>query len=107
VGTEGPTNDLAQRLGAVDDEQAADRWIEPALDQIVDQRLHDGGILGRPFDQGERMFAALGIDPERGDQHQIAADVQAVDLDHQQVQLRQVRCHPLGQPVGRQSDKPP
>jgi hypothetical protein len=25
--------------------------VEPALDQIVDQRLHDGGILGRAFDQ--------------------------------------------------------
>ena len=38
---------------------------------------------GVPFDQGERMFAAVCIDPERGDQHQIVADVQAVDLDHQ------------------------
>jgi hypothetical protein len=36
------------------------------------------------------MFAAVGIDPEHGDQHQVVADVQAVDLDHQQVQLRQV-----------------
>src|SRR4029450_8460932 len=67
VGTEGPPNDLAQRLGAVDDEQSADLRVEPALDQIVDQRLHDGGILGRRFDQGEWMFAAVGIDPERGD----------------------------------------
>jgi hypothetical protein len=40
------------------------------------------GILGRSFDQGERMFAAIGIDPERGDQHQIVADVQTVDLNH-------------------------
>jgi hypothetical protein len=36
-----------------------------------------------PFDQGERMFAAVCIDPEGGDQHHIVADVQAVDLDHQ------------------------
>jgi hypothetical protein len=40
VGTEGPTNDLAQRLSAVDDEQPADLWVEPAFDQIVDQRLN-------------------------------------------------------------------
>src|SRR5436190_12278228 len=33
------TSDFAQRLGAVDDEQAADLRVEPALDQIVDQRL--------------------------------------------------------------------
>src|SRR5262245_33473131 len=31
VGTEGPTNDLAQRLSAVDDEQPADLWVEPAF----------------------------------------------------------------------------
>jgi len=107
VRAEGPTNDLAQRLGTVDDEQPADLWVEPAFDQIVDQRLYDGGILGCSFDQGERMFAAVCIDPERGDQHQIVADVQAVDLDHQKVQLGQIRCHPLGQPVGRQRHKPP
>ena len=43
-------------LGAasVDAEQATDLRVEPALDQIVDERLHDGGILGRPFDQAER-----------------------------------------------------
>jgi hypothetical protein len=31
----------------------------------------------------------------------IVADVQAVDLDHQQVQLGQVRRHPLGKPLSR------
>src|SRR5439155_22427129 len=58
VGTEGPTDDLAQRLGAVDNEQPTDLRVETAVDQIVDERLHDRGILGRAFDQGERMFAA-------------------------------------------------
>jgi hypothetical protein len=46
VGAEGAANDFAQRLGAVDDEQAADLRVEPALDQIVDQRLDDSGIFG-------------------------------------------------------------
>src|SRR5262249_35662169 len=41
VGAEGATDDFAQRLGAVDDEQPADLGIKPALDQIVDERLHD------------------------------------------------------------------
>ena len=36
---EGAANGLAQRLGAVDNEQAAHRGIEPALDQIVNQPL--------------------------------------------------------------------
>src|SRR6516225_2002836 len=37
---EGATDDFAQRLGAVDDEQPAYPGIEPALDQVVDERLH-------------------------------------------------------------------
>src|SRR5216683_4300374 len=44
VGAEGATDDFAQRLGAVDDEQPADLGIKPALDQVVDERLHDGGV---------------------------------------------------------------
>jgi len=39
VGAEGAANDFAQRLGAVDDEQPTDRRVEPALDEIIDQRL--------------------------------------------------------------------
>ena len=35
---------------SVDAEQATDLRVEPALDQIVDERLHDGCILGRPLD---------------------------------------------------------
>jgi hypothetical protein len=56
VGAEGATDDFAQRLGAVDDEQPADLGIKPALNQVVDERLHDGGALGCSFDQGERML---------------------------------------------------
>jgi hypothetical protein len=40
---------------------------------------------------------AFSINAEGGDQHQVVADVQPVDLDDQEVQLGQVRCHPLGQ----------
>jgi len=54
----GRVDHLAQRRGAVDDEQPADLRVEPAFDQIVDERLHDGGILGRPFDQAERVLIA-------------------------------------------------
>jgi hypothetical protein len=35
VGAEGSTDDFAQRLGAVDDEQPADFRVEPAFNQIV------------------------------------------------------------------------
>ncbi len=62
--------------------QPADRQVEPASDQIVDKRLHHSGILGRSFDQAERMFVA------------------------QKVQFRQVRRHPFGQPFGGQCYEP-
>jgi hypothetical protein len=106
VGTEGATDDFAQRFGAVDDEQPADLGIKPALDQVVDERLHDGGVLGCSFDQGERMFVAFSINAEGSDQYQVVADVQPIDLDDQEVQLGQVRRHPLGQPFCRQCHEP-
>src|SRR5256884_6585703 len=67
VGTEGATDDFAQRFGAIDDEQPADLGIKPALDQVIDECLHDGGVLGCSFDQGERMFVAFSINAEGGD----------------------------------------
>ena len=85
VAAKGAANDFAQRLGAVDDEQPTDRRVEPALDQIVDQCLDDGGIFGRPLDQAKRMPIAVAIDAEGGDQHQVVANMQAIDLDNQQV----------------------
>jgi hypothetical protein len=54
--------DLAQRLGAIEDEQPTDLRIKPALDQVVDRRLHDNSISGRPFDQAERVFVAVRVD---------------------------------------------
>src|SRR5258708_31808102 len=61
-------------------EQPADLGIKPALKQVVDERLHDGGVLGCSFGQGERMFVAFSINAEGSDQHQVVADVQPVDL---------------------------
>ena len=40
------------------EKQPADLRVEPAFDQIVDERLHDGGFLGRAFDQAERVLIA-------------------------------------------------
>src|SRR5947199_586035 len=44
------------------------------------------------------MLMAVCINAEGGDQHEVIADVQPVDLDDQEVQFGQVRRHPLGQP---------
>ena len=106
VPAEGRADHLGQRLRAIDDEQPADLGIEPAFDQVVDERLHDGGVLGGAFDKAKRMLVALSIDPERGHQDQVVADVQAVDLDDQKIQLGQVRGHPLGHALGRERHEP-
>jgi hypothetical protein len=44
---------------------------------------------------------------EGGDQYQIAADVQTVDQDDQEVELGEVGSHPFGQPMDRQRHEPP
>ena len=80
--TEGRADRLGERLGAIDDEQPANTGIEPAIDQVVDQRLDDGGILGGAFDNAERMLVTVAVNPECGDQDQVVADVQAIDLDY-------------------------
>ena len=51
-----------ERLRSVDDEQPRHRRIEPARDEIVDERLHHGGVLGRAFNEPERMLHAFAVD---------------------------------------------
>jgi hypothetical protein len=63
---------LGQRLGAVDDEQPDPRRV--ALNEIVEQGLHRGSVLSRPFDQAQRMLLAPPINA--GDQDHLVADVQ-------------------------------
>ena len=69
------------------------RRVEPARDQVVQQGLNRCGVLGRPFHQRQRMLVAFAVNPDRGDQHEIVAEMQPVDLDHQKVE-RGERCPP-------------
>ena len=50
----------ADRLGAVDDEQPHHRRVE--LDEVVEQRLNRGGVLGGTLDQLQRVLLARGVD---------------------------------------------
>jgi hypothetical protein len=79
VRPKGSADSLAQRLGAVNNKHAAHGGIEPAFDQIVDQRLDHGGVLGCALHQPERMVVAVGVDAERGDKR----CKQAEDRNHQ------------------------
>src|SRR5580700_7966913 len=91
VAPEAAPDRLGERLRAVDDEQTRHRWIEAALDQVIDQRLHHGAVLGCPFHQPKRVLEPLAIDPERRHQHEMLTDVDAIDLHHHDVERGQVR----------------
>ncbi|MGY3695808.1 hypothetical protein ACVIGA_005888 [Bradyrhizobium sp. USDA 3240] len=92
---------------AVGDEQSWHRRVEPARDQVVQQGLNRYGILGRPFHQRQRMLAAFAVNSDRGDQHEIVAEMQPVDLDHQKVERGQIGGHEVSQPRRRQRYEPP
>ena len=47
---------LGKSLRAVDDEQTRRGGIEPALDEIVDQRPHGRGVFRGALDRAERML---------------------------------------------------
>src|SRR3982074_1471440 len=105
--TEGAADRLRQRFRAVDDEQSWHRRVEPARDQVVQQGLNRCGVLGRPFHQRQRMLVAFAVNPDRGDQHEIVAEMQPVDLDHQKVERGKIGSHQGGQPPRRPADTAP
>ena len=77
---------LGKSLRAVDDEQARRGGIEPAIDEIVDQRPHSRGVFRGVLDRAERMLVAVRIDADRRHQGHVLVHVNAVDLDHQQIE---------------------
>ena len=67
-GSEGSADCFGQGLGAVDDEEPRHRRVEPALDEIVDERLNSRGIFHCTLGEAERMLVALCVDTECRDQ---------------------------------------
>ncbi len=53
------------------------------------------------------MLVAFAVNPDRGDQHEIVAEMQPIDLDHQKVERGQIGSHEVGQPRRRQRYEPP
>jgi hypothetical protein len=86
VGAEDVADGLAQRLGAVDDDQHALLDIQAALDEVGQQRGGDGGVLGRAVPQPERVLDAVGVDPERDDAA-AALELDPVEHHHRQPQV--------------------
>ena len=53
-------------------------------------RLRSRGVLRRTLGEAERMLFALRVDTDRRDQDQIVVHVNAVDLDHQQIEAGEI-----------------
>ena len=81
---EGRPDRLRQRFRAIDDEEARNRRIETAVDEVVQKRLDGRGILGGAFHDRQRMLAAIAVDADRRDQHEVVANMQPVDLNDQE-----------------------
>jgi hypothetical protein len=95
---------LAQRLGAVDDDQHALLDIEPALDQVREQGRGDGGVLGRAIPRPERVLDAVGVDPER-DHAAAALELDPVEHQRRQPQVVERAAHQLDQVLARAGDE--
>ena len=102
VAPERSSDRLRKRLRTIDDEQPRYRRIKPALDQVVDERLDHRRVLGRTLDKPQRVLHPVAIDPDRCHKHEVVDDVDAVDLYNQNVQAREIRCHPFLHALGRQ-----
>jgi len=62
--------------------------------------------LGGAFENRQRMLVTFAVDANGGDQCQLIADMQPIDLDREQIEPRQIRRHPCGHPFCRQLDEP-
>src|SRR5258707_1716211 len=93
---EGLADRLRQRLGTIDDEEAADGRIEPTAGQVVQQRLHGRSILGGAFDNRQRMLVAFAVDANGGNQCQVMAGLTPLDLGRSEDQSPQVPRYSSG-----------
>ncbi len=71
--SEGSTECLRQSLRAFDNEEPRLGRVEPALDEIVNERLDGRGVLRCALDEAERMFVAHRVNTDRCDEDQISS----------------------------------
>ena len=111
VAAESLADRLGERLGAVDDEEAADAGIEAALDQVVEQRLDRGGVLGSVLDDGQLELVARRVDPDGAHQDQLPPGCAGRRSEWPRVRASRVRTpstRPCGRPrVQRNAARPP
>src|SRR5581483_3475968 len=103
-GAEHLVDRLPQRLGAVDHAQHALAEVKAAGDEVREQRLGDGRVLGRAVPQPERQLDAVGRDPER-DHAAAALQLDPVQHQHRQPDVVEAATHQAEQVLARARDK--
>ena len=73
--------------------------------EIVDQGLH--GVFRSALDQTEWMLFAAPVDAHRRHEGHVLLHVNAVDLNHQQIETGKISRHPFLQPSRLRRDKMP
>jgi hypothetical protein len=86
----------AERLGAIQHAQDRSADIQATLAQPSEQLAGQGGVLGGPLDQGQRVLGPVDGDAE-GDHAGVLTVVDPVDHEADQVELGQVGGQQLGQ----------
>lgn len=79
---------------------------QAALDQLVQERLARAGVLRRAFPQAEHPLLARQVDAERAE-HDVLAEVQAVDQQRREVEAVEPRREPLGEHLLSVADEAP
>src|SRR6266540_3468751 len=95
---------LAQCFGAVDHAEHALAEIEAAGDDVGEQLLGDGRVLGRAVPEPERQLHPVGADPERDDAA-AALELDSVQHQHRQAQVVEAAAHQPDQVVARAGDE--
>ena len=86
----------ADGLAAVDHGQQRALGIEAPLDQVVEQRLAHGPVLGAAIPEPEWMLVTVGVDAERH-HDPVLSDLDAIDEECHEIQLAEVPPEELGQ----------
>ena len=82
-------------FAAIDDEQPRLLDGQSSLDEVAEQRVADGLVLGGALPESQRLLSTLGIDAQ-GDHHAVLGDLDPVKEHGHQIELAEVSSEQLG-----------
>src|SRR5258708_28631046 len=95
---------LADRFGAIDDEEHRLLDTKTALDEVLQQRGPERAVLGRAGPDAERDLGAVDRDSE-SDQHRVSRELDAIDEHRDQVDVIELARNERGELLGRRVDQ--